>query len=91
LGQFLQAQQGQQADTQTLKAIAGETGGKFYEAQNVQSLAQIYAEIDKLERSKIQSLRFMDYRELFLNFAIAAFIILGLEFLLSCTIFRKIP
>jgi Ca-activated chloride channel family protein len=91
LGQFLQAQRGQGADTQTLKAIAGETGGKFYEAGNAKALTGIYGEIDELERSKIQSLRFMDYKELFLPFAIAAFILLGLEVILNCTVFRKIP
>ena len=90
-GQFLRGSRGQGADTRTLKAIADETGGKFFEAQDAQALAQIYGEIDELERSEIESLRFMDYKELFLPFAIAAFLFVALEVALNCTLFRKIP
>ena len=74
-----------------MKSIANETGGKFYEAQNVSALTAIYEEIDELERSKIQSLRFMNYKELFLPFALAALVVTVIEVLLSCTLFRKIP
>ena len=74
-----------------MKSIANETGGKFYEAQNASALTAIYEEIDELERSKIQSLRFMDYKELFLPFALAALVVTVIEVLLSCTLFRKIP
>ncbi|MDE0593771.1 MAG: VWA domain-containing protein [Roseibacillus sp.] len=91
LGAFFQAGRGRGADTGTLKSIANETGGKFYEAQNASALTAIYEEIDELERSKIQSLRFMDYKELFLPFALAALVVTVIEVLLSCTLFRKIP
>lgn len=90
-GSFLRGAVGQSADTSTLKAIAEQTGGRFFEAQNAESLAEIYGEIDALERSEIQSLRFMDYKELFLPFALTAFLLLCLEVALNCTIFRKIP
>jgi len=90
-GAFLRGRPGQDADSQTLQAVADETGGRFFEAQNARALEGIYAEIDQLERSKIESLRFMDYKELFLPFALAAFVLLGIEALLSCTVFRKIP
>jgi Ca-activated chloride channel family protein len=91
LGAFFQAGRGRGADTGTLKSIANETGGKFYEAQNASALTAIYEEIDELERSKIQSLRFMNYKELFLPFALAALVVTVIEVLLSCTLFRKIP
>ncbi len=90
-GQFLQGARGQDADTRTLEAVASETGGRFFEAQNAEALGEIYREIDELERSQIESLRFMDYKELFLPFALGAFLLLGVEVVLSCTIFRKIP
>ena len=90
-GQFLRGGGGQGADTRTLKAIADGTGGKFYEARDARALGEIYREIDELERSEIESLRFMDYKELFLPFAIAAFLVLALETALNCTLFRKIP
>ena len=90
-GQFLRGGRNQGADTRTLKAIADGTGGKFYEARDARALGEIYREIDELERSEIESLRFMDYKELFLPFAIAAFLVLALETALNCTLFRKIP
>ncbi len=79
------------ADTRTLKAIAKETGGRFFEARNAKSLANIYQEIDTLERSEIQSLSFTDYKELFVPFAYLALVFLTLECFLNSTIFRKVP
>ena len=90
-GNFLRSVQGQSADTQTLKAIAAETGGKFFEANDAEALERIYQEIDELERTGIESLRFMDYKELFLPFATAALLLLVVETVLNCTLFRKIP
>ncbi len=90
-GQFFRRAGGEGADTRTLQGIADETGGKFYEAHNAEALEGIYREIDELERSVIESLRFMDYKELFLPFAAAAFVLLGMEVVLGCTLFRKIP
>ena len=90
-GRFLRQARGQGADTRTLKAMAAAAGGRFYEARDARGLKEIYREIDELERSEIESLRFMDYKELFLPFAAAAFALLALEVALNCTIFRKIP
>ena len=60
-------------------------------ADNAEALKSIYAEINELERSNIESIRFMDYKELFIPFALAAFLLLGIEVALSSTVFRKIP
>ena len=72
-------------------AVAKETGGKFFLAEDAKSLSNIYKEIDTLERSEIESVRFMDYRELFAPFAILALLLVAIETGLNCTIFRKIP
>ena len=90
-GSFLSGMRGQQMDTRTLRAIAEETGGRFFEARNAESLKDVYAAIDELERSEIESIRFMDYKELFLPFALAALLAVALEIGLNCTVFRKIP
>lgn len=90
-GKFLSQVRGQEADTQTLTAIAAATGGRFYMAEDAASLGQIYAEIDELERTEIESLRFMDYKEMFLPFALCALLLVGAEAGLSSTVFRKIP
>jgi Ca-activated chloride channel family protein len=78
-------------DQETLREVADATGGKFYMAENEKSLREIYEEIDKLETSKIESVRFIDYKELFPSFALAALGVLILEAGLANTIFRRIP
>ena len=42
-----------------LKKIADETGGKFYEAGNVERLKQVYGEIDSLEKSEIKANKYV--------------------------------
>jgi len=81
----------QPVDTATLKAVAEKTGGLFREADNAEALRTIYEEIDKLEKSEIQSVRFSDYKESFLFFALAGLILMGCEIILNVTLFRKIP
>ena len=51
-------------DEETLKKVAKETGGKYFRATNSESLAAIYAEIDELEKSRVEARHLMDYREL---------------------------
>lgn len=78
-------------DTRPLEAVAEMTGGVFRLAENAESLRQIYEEIDELEKSEIESVRYVDYRELFLAFAAAALCLLTLEIVLSTLVFRRIP
>ena len=51
-------------DEETLKAVAETTGGKYFRATNTDSLARIYEEIDRLEKTKVQADHYVDYREL---------------------------
>jgi Ca-activated chloride channel family protein len=78
-------------DQETLRQVADETGGKFFMAENEKSLRDIYGEIDRLETSEIESVRFVDYKELFAGFALAALCVMMLEVALANTIFRRIP
>ena len=78
-------------DEAALKAIAKETGGIYRRAEDAESLREIYGEIDKLERSAIESVRYMDYRERFVPLAVAALLLLFCEVALACTIFRRAP
>jgi Ca-activated chloride channel family protein len=82
---------GAETDTSTLKAIAEKTGGVFREAKNADALSEIYKEIDQLEKSEIQTVRYVDYKEGFLPFALLAFGLIIGEILLSCTVFRRLP
>ena len=81
----------QRADTSELEDAAETTGGIFRMATDEKSLRAVYEEIDKLEKSEIESLRFLDYRELFGLFALAGLVFIALEAALSCTVFRRIP
>ncbi|MBQ9637033.1 MAG: VWA domain-containing protein [Prevotella sp.] len=78
-------------DTQTLYDIAAATEGNFYRATNNNELKQIYKDIDKLEKSKMNVQKFSKRYEAYLPFAIAAFIALLLEILLRTTVLRRIP
>ena len=51
----------------------------------------IYKEIDSMEKSEIESIRFVDYRESFLWLALAGFLLIIFEVILRNTVFRRIP
>ncbi len=74
-----------------MKSMADATGGRFYMAEDADSLRDIYARIDTMEKSRIESVRYMDYRELFTPLAYAGLGFLFLEILLANTWFRRIP
>ena len=78
-------------DTKTLGDIARGTDGKFYRATNAKELREIYHEIDKLEKSKIDVQHFSRRYEAYQPFALGALLALLLEVLLRITIFRRIP
>lgn len=78
-------------DMATLEAVAKETGGIARLAEDAEALRAVYREIDQLEKSEFESVRFLDYRERFPSFALAALAFLVAEVVLSCTVFRRIP
>ncbi len=78
-------------DEKLLTQIANETGGKYYRAKDDSSLKNIYSEIDKLEKSKVEVTVNHRYKEEFLPFALAALTCLLLEWVLRMTVFRKFP
>ena len=82
---------GEEVDEQMLESIAQTTGGIFRMAEDVESLRAIYKEIDQMERSEIESARYLDYRELFQPFLLLAIGLLATEVALTNTVFRKIP
>jgi Ca-activated chloride channel family protein len=51
-------------DEGTLQKIATATGGKYFRATDTETLDAIYREIDQLEKTKVESRHFVDYREL---------------------------
>lgn len=78
-------------DTKTLSDIAATTDGNFYRATNNRELKQIYKDIDKLEKTKMEVKTFSKRYEAYQPFAMAAIATLLLELLLRITVFRRIP
>ena len=78
-------------DTQTLKEIAQTTDGNFYRATSVSELKKIYADIDKLEKTKMSVKHYAKLYEAYQPFVLAALLVLLLEILLRITWFRRIP
>ena len=78
-------------DTKTLREIAATTQGNFYRATNNAELKNIYKEIDKLEKTKMNVKKFSKRYEAYQPFAVAAIICLLLEILLRTTVLRRIP
>ena len=78
-------------DEETLKHIAETTGGKYFRATDVSSLAKIYDEIDKLEKTEKEVSTYLEYTEKFSGFVMAALALLLIEVVLASTVFRKIP
>ncbi|SEO33758.1 VWA domain-containing protein [Mucilaginibacter sp. OK283] len=75
-------------DEGTLSKIANLTGGKYFRATNNQTLKDIYEQIDKLEKAKIDVTQYHKKTELFLPWAIIALAFLSLEFILKNTLFK---
>lgn len=78
-------------DPETLQQIAATTGGLFYRAGSSQKLKEIYNDIDKLEKTKLEVKRYDKRYEAYMPFAIAALLSLLVEFTLRTTWLRRIP
>jgi Ca-activated chloride channel family protein len=78
-------------DEETLKKIAAETGGKFFRATDTESLKNIYAEIDRLEKTTHQLKKFEHHTELFAWAVVPAIAVLGLGVGLGHTRYRRLP
>jgi Ca-activated chloride channel homolog len=78
-------------DEKLLTQIANETGGKYFRAKDNESLSSIYKEIDQLEKTRIEITTLKRYSEQFFPFALAAAILIFVEYALRFTLFRKFP
>ncbi len=78
-------------DEVTLQKIADETGGKYYRADNAEKFRQIYAEIDKLEKTEATINKYTEFKELFPWLVTAGLALLLIELALGQTVFRRLP
>lgn len=80
-----------QIDEALLKDIAKKTGGQYFRANDNKRLKQIYAQIDKLEKTKIEVSAFEHKTEKFFAFALLAIVFVSLEILFRYLIVKSIP
>ncbi|MBN1361870.1 MAG: VWA domain-containing protein [Sedimentisphaerales bacterium] len=78
-------------DEDLLKAIADETGGFYSRADDAEALRNIVERINELEKTEVKSVQYTQYAEHFARWTMPALVLLLLEMLAGCTIFRKIP
>jgi Ca-activated chloride channel family protein len=78
-------------DEETLTGIADKTGGRYFRADNTDTLIGIYDEIDQLEKTDIEMKKYLEYTELFPWFVLPGLTLLLLEILLAHTIWRRLP
>ena len=78
-------------DEETLREIAAITNARYYRATDTEELRGIYDEINALEKSDVEILNFIRYREVLAWFLVPALVLLLLELVLSNTVFRRLP
>jgi Ca-activated chloride channel family protein len=78
-------------DEAILKKIASATGGTYFKATNTEALAEIYRQIDQMEKTTVETKEYTEYRELFHPFLLCGLALLLLEVVLANTRLRKIP
>jgi len=78
-------------DLDALKSIADQTGGSFFQAGDLKSLGQIYDMINRLEKTKVDVEKWVDYKEFYPGVLVTGLIFLLLNILLSNTRFIRIP
>ncbi len=78
-------------DEQTLKMLAETTGGRYFNAIDTAALEEVYAEIDKLEKSETKGRRYTQYKELYRSAMLPGLAAIMLVVVLCATRFRSLP
>lgn len=76
-------------DEELLKQIANSTGGLYFRATDVKKLEEIYDEINKLEKTEIEEVKYYNYKEKFRPLVLIALFLLIFEWILKNTIFKS--
>ena len=88
-GTFRYGRQQVEIDEKLLEEIADVTGGKYFRATNNKKLAEIYKEINKLEKTEVEEKKYYNYDEKYRPLILIAGLLLLIELLLRNTIFRS--
>lgn len=80
-----------EVDEAVLRQIAEVAGGQYFRAEDAEGLERVYAEIDRLERTRITEDRFRQYDELFAVPLALALALLAVAWLARGTLFARLP
>lgn len=78
-------------DEKLLSEIAESTGGRYFRATDNTKLAEIYSEINKMEKARTTVDSFPIYKELFGKYALLALLALLLELVFNWFVIRRLP
>ncbi len=78
-------------DEDLLRQMAQQTGGKYFRATNRHTLEDVFAEIDALEKTRMDVERHTRTQECFMVWLWAALLLFGMELVLRYTLLRRIP
>jgi Ca-activated chloride channel family protein len=78
-------------DENIMKQISGITEGKYFRATDNRKLVQIYEEIDRLEKTRVEVTSYRNAKELFYNWAFIGLFLLLADVGLSRTYLRRLP
>ena len=90
-GRIVLQRQPVRLDEQTLTMLAETTGGVYFNAQDTLALENVYAEIDRLEKTLSEGRLYTEYRELYQYAMFPGLGLILLEILLAATRFRSLP
>ena len=88
-GRLIEAER--EIDTTELRTVAEKTGGRFFRARDKAALEEVYAEIERLERTPREEKRWAEEFDLYPRFLLPAFVLYLLSWLITCTVGRRLP
>ena len=88
-GEFKYGMTKVEIDEGLLKEIASATGGIYFRATDNKKLEEIYAEINKLEKTEIEEFKYYNYQEKYRILILLALALLFLEWLGKNTLFKS--
>jgi Ca-activated chloride channel family protein len=78
-------------DEELLRDMAQTAGGRYFHASDSEGLANVYREIDQLEKSQFEETKYAEYTELFSWFAAPGLAVILLVGIFMETRFRSLP
>ncbi len=89
--QMMGLQAGATMDVELMQRIAGQTGGRYFEAASLSDLSSVYDTIGSLEKSEVKLNEYVTVREFYPQVLALALVLLLAGWLLELTVLRRIP